>query len=127
MTAIFCRGYANQSNNLLHAKANNGEHFTDPCMSTRKKEEKERVNLEKLTTTISTLDAIVKNRDIQRNTRNLVKDVLAILKDEKSGTITVRAANAVSMLDGLTQSRQMESHIRTMLWQVVSTLENIRE
>lgn len=96
-------------------------------MSTRKKEEKERVNLEKLTTTISTLDAIVKNRDIQRNTRNLVKDVLAILKDEKSGTITIRAANAVSMLDGLTQSRQMESHIRTMLWQVVSTLENIRE
>ena len=96
-------------------------------MSTRKKEEKERVNLEKLTTTISTLDAIVKNRDIQRNTRNLVKDVLAILKDEKSGPITVRAANAVSMLDGLTQSRQMESHIRTMLWQVVSTLENIRE
>ena len=96
-------------------------------MSTRKKEEKERVNLEKLTTTISTLDAIVKNRDIQRNTRNLVKDVLAILKDEKSGTITVRAANAVSILDGLTQSRQMESHIRTMLWQVVSILENIRE
>lgn len=96
-------------------------------MSTRKKEEKERVNLEKLTTTISTLDAIVKNRDIQRNTRNLVKDVLVILKDEKSGTITVRAANAVSILDGLTQSRQMESHIRTMLWQVVSILENIRE
>jgi uncharacterized protein (UPF0147 family) len=96
-------------------------------MSKRKKEEKERMNLEKLTMTISALDAIVKNRDIQRNTRNLVKDVLATLKDEKSGSITVRAANAVSMLDGLTQSRQMESHIRTMLWQVVSTLENIRE
>jgi uncharacterized protein (UPF0147 family) len=73
------------------------------------------------------LDTIVKNRDIQRNTRNLVKDVLTTLKDEKSGTITVRAANAVSMLDGLTQNRQMESHIRTMLWQVVSTLESIRE
>jgi uncharacterized protein (UPF0147 family) len=96
-------------------------------MSTRKKEEKERMNLEKLTMTISALDAIVKNRDIQRNTRNLVKDVLATLKDEKSGSITVRAANAVSMLEGLTQSRQMESHIRTNLWQVVSTLENIRE
>jgi uncharacterized protein len=96
-------------------------------MSARKKEERERVNIEKLTKTISTLDSIVKNRDIQRNTRNLVKDVLATLKDEKSGTITVRAANAVSMLDGLTQNRQMESHIRTMLWQVVSTLESIRE
>lgn len=95
-------------------------------MSARKKE-KESVNLEKLTKTISILDAIVKNRDIQRNTRNLVKDVLVTLKDEKSGTITVRAANAVSMLDGLTQNRQMESHIRTMLWQVVSTLESVRE
>lgn len=94
-------------------------------MSGRKKEES--MNLEKLTKTISMLDAIIKNRDIQRNTRNLIKDVLATLKDEKSGTITVRAANAVSMLDGLTQSRQMESHIRTMLWQVVSTLESIRE
>ena len=96
-------------------------------MSTRKKEDNEKLNNEKLTKTISTLDAIIKNRDIQRNTRNLVKDVLASLKDEKSGTITVRAANAVSMLDGLTQNRQMESHIRTMLWQVVSTLESIRE
>ena len=96
-------------------------------MSTRKKEDNEKLNNEKLTKTISTLDAIIKNRDIQRNTRNLVRDVLASLKDEKSGTITVRAANAVSMLDGLTQNRQMESHIRTMLWQVVSTLESIRE
>ncbi|HZD33602.1 MAG TPA: UPF0147 family protein [Nitrososphaeraceae archaeon] len=94
-------------------------------MSGRKKEEN--MNLEKLTNSISMLDAIVKNRDIQRNTRNLVKDVLATLKDEKSGTVTVRAANAVSMLDGLTQNRQMESHIRTLLWQVVSTLESIRE
>ena len=96
-------------------------------MSARKKEEKEKVNHEKLSKTISTLDTIVKNRDIQRNTRNLVKDVLTTLKDEKSGTITVRAANAVSMLDGLTQNRQMESHISTMLWQVVSKLERIRE
>jgi uncharacterized protein len=96
-------------------------------MSAHKKEEKERMNLEKLTKSISALDAIVKNRDIQRNTRNLVKDVLVTLKDEKSGTITVRAANAVSMLDGMTQNRQMESYIRTMLWQVVSTLESIRE
>jgi uncharacterized protein (UPF0147 family) len=96
-------------------------------MSARKKEEKEKLNNEKLTRTISTLDALVKNKDIQRNIRNLVKDVLATLKDEKSGTITVRAASALSMLDGLTQNRQMESHIRTMLWQVVSTLESIRE
>ena len=49
-------------------------------MSTRKKEDKEKLNNEKLTKTISTLDAIVKNRDIQRNTRNLVKDVLTTFR-----------------------------------------------
>lgn len=96
-------------------------------MNPRDREEKEKLNREKLASAISTLDAIIKNRDIQRNTRNHVKDILGILKDEKSGGITVRAANAVSVLEGLTQNRQMESYIRTMLWQVVSTLESIRE
>ena len=41
--------------------------------------------------------------------------------------MSVRAANAISMLDTVTQNPQMQSHIRTMLWQVVSTLESIRE
>ncbi|MGZ8887478.1 MAG: UPF0147 family protein [Nitrososphaeraceae archaeon] len=50
-----------------------------------------------------------------------------MLKEEKNGSISVRAANAVSMLDSLTQNRHMESHIRTTLWQVVSKLESIRE
>jgi uncharacterized protein (UPF0147 family) len=116
-----------EPNNFFQTKTNNWGHFTIHDMSARRREEKEKLNREKLAKTISTLDSITKNRDIQRNTRNLVKDVLGTLRDEKSGSITVRAANAVSMLDGLTQNRQMESHIRTMLWQVVSTLESIRE
>jgi uncharacterized protein (UPF0147 family) len=57
----------------------------------------------------------------------MVKEVLGTLKDEKGGSISVRAANAISMLDTVTQNPQMHSHIRTMLWQVVSTLESIRE
>jgi uncharacterized protein (UPF0147 family) len=57
----------------------------------------------------------------------MVKEVLGTLKDEKGGSISVRAANAISMLDTVTQNPQMQSHIRTMLWQVVSTLESIRE
>jgi uncharacterized protein len=56
-----------------------------------------------------------------------VREVLVTLKDEKGGSISVRAANAISILDSVTQSPQMQSHIRTMLWQVVSTLESIRE
>ena len=101
--------------------------FSNSIMSAKKKELKEKANEDRLSKTIVTLEAIIKNRDIQRNTRNLVKDVLATLTDEKGGSISVRAANAISMLESLTQSRQMESHIRTMLWQVVSTLESIRE
>jgi len=65
--------------------------------------------------------------NIQRNIRNMIREVLAILKDEKGGSISVRAANAISMLDGVTQNPQMQSHIRTSLWQVVSALESIRE
>jgi uncharacterized protein (UPF0147 family) len=107
---------------------NNGLLFSNSIMSAKKKELKEKANEERLSKTIVTLEAIIKNRDIQRNTRNLVKEVLSTLTDEKGGgSISVRAANAISMLESLTQSRQMESHIRTMLWQVVSTLESIRE
>jgi uncharacterized protein (UPF0147 family) len=57
----------------------------------------------------------------------MIREVLSALQDEKSGSLSVRAANAVSLLDNATQSPQMQSHIRTMLWQVVSTLESIRE
>ena len=57
----------------------------------------------------------------------MIKEVYSALKDEKGGTVSVRAANAISMLDTITQNPQMQSHIRTMLWQVVSTLESIRE
>jgi uncharacterized protein (UPF0147 family) len=70
---------------------------------------------------------IGKNNNIQRNIRNMIREVHIVLKDEKAGTVSVRAANAISMLDTVTQNPQMQSHIRTMLWQVVSTLESIRE
>jgi uncharacterized protein (UPF0147 family) len=83
--------------------------------------------MERLNNAISTLDSLIKNVNIQRNIRNMIREVLAILKDEKGGSISVRAANAISMLDGVTQNPQMQSHIRTSLWQVVSALESIRE
>jgi len=57
----------------------------------------------------------------------MIKEVYFVLKDQKGGTASVRAANAISMLDTVTQNPQTQSHIRTMLWQVVSTLESIRE
>jgi uncharacterized protein len=96
-------------------------------LTSTKKEQKERENNERLARAIETLDAITKNNDVQKSVRNMIKEVLMALKDDKSGSVSVRAANAISLLDSATQSPQMQSHIRTMLWQVVSTLESIRE
>ena len=96
-------------------------------MNSVKKELKRKENQERLANAITTLDMISKNNNIQRNIRNMIREVHVALKDEKAGTVSVRAANAISMLDTVTQNPQMQSHIRTMLWQVVSTLESIRE
>jgi len=96
-------------------------------MSTINKKLKQKENEERYTNTVATLDTIARNRYIQRNTRDLVKEALDVRKDGRGGSIYVRAANVVSMLDSLTQKKRIESHIRTMLWQVVSTLEIIRE
>ncbi len=96
-------------------------------MTATKKELKQKENLEKLNNATTTLDMLTKNANIQRNIRNMIREVLIVLRDEKGGSISVRAANAISMLDGITQNPQMQSHIRTSLWQVVSSLESIRE
>ena len=96
-------------------------------VTTPKKELKRKENEERLSNAITTLDSISKNTNIQRNIRNMIKEVSFVLKDQKGGTVSVRAANAISMLDTVTQNPQTQSHIRTMLWQVVSTLESIRE
>jgi len=92
-----------------------------------KKEVREKENMEYLESTINTLESFKENKDLPRVIRNQINDIYGILKEEKNGSISVRAANAVSMLDSLTQNRHMESHIRTTLWQVVSKLESIRE
>lgn len=96
-------------------------------MTSSKKELKEKENQDRLARAVETLDSITKNNDVQKSIRNMIKEVLSALRDEKGGSPSVRAANAISLLDSATQSPQMQSHIRTMLWQVVSTLESIRE
>jgi uncharacterized protein (UPF0147 family) len=96
-------------------------------LTSSKKEFRDKENQERLGRAVETLDSIAKNNDVQKSVRNMIKEVLLALKDEKSGSVSVRAANAISLLDSATQSPQMQSHIRTMLWQVVSTLESIRE
>ena len=92
-----------------------------------KKELREKENQGRLLNAIITLDTIARNNNIQRNIRNMIREVMTAVKDEKNGSVSVRAANAISMLDNVTQNPKMQSHIRTMIWQVVSTLESIRE
>ena len=96
-------------------------------MNLTKKDLKRQENLEKLANAINLLEILSRNNNVQRNLRSMIKNVSVVLRDEKSGNTMVRAANAISMLDTITQNPQMQSHIRTMLWQVVSTLESIRE
>jgi uncharacterized protein (UPF0147 family) len=95
----------------------------------KKKDLKRKENQEQFASAISSLEMISRSNNIQRDARNMVKEVLNVLRDEKGGggSIYFRAANAVSKLDGVTRSHHVQSHIRTMLWQVVTTLESIRE
>ncbi|NOJ28872.1 MAG: hypothetical protein DA328_01740 [Nitrososphaeraceae archaeon] len=94
---------------------------------TQKKELKRKENHDKLLKALATLESIMKIENMPRNIRNLLKESYNLLKDEKNGLVSVRAANAISMLDSITQNPQMQSHIRTMIWQLVSILEGIRE
>ena len=94
-----------------------------------KKDLKLKDNQEQFARAVSSLEMISRSNNLQRRVRNMVNEVLGILRDEKGdgGSIYVRAANAISRLDGITRSHYVQSHIRTMLWQVVTTLESIRE
>ena len=87
---------------------------------------KQKENIERLKQAIDTLESIAGNPTSPRNIRNTVREIIKSLNDESLG-VAVRAANAISTLDDLTQDPNMSSHIRVVLWQVVSTLEGIRD
>jgi uncharacterized protein (UPF0147 family) len=56
-----------------------------------------------------------------------MKEILSTLRDERNGEISVRVANAISLLENITQNPHIQSHIRTNIWQLISTLESIKE
>ena len=91
------------------------------------KEMRKRDNQEKLLKSISLIESILKTYTIPKSIKNSLKEILTILNDEKSGEISVRVANAISLLENMTQNHHIQSHIRTNLWQIISTLESIRE
>ena len=52
-------------------------------MTSSKKELKEKENQQRLARAIETLDSITRNSDIQKSIRNMIKEVLLALRDER--------------------------------------------
>lgn len=84
-------------------------------------------NQERLTHSTETLETIKKDIQIPKRIKRLITEANMMLKDENNGSLSVRAANAISIMEELTYSRHVQSHIRTKIWDVVSSLEAIRE
>jgi hypothetical protein len=84
-------------------------------------------NQERLSHSTETLETIKKDIQIPKRIKRLITEANLMLKDENNGSMSVRAANAISIMEELTYSRHVQSHIRTKIWDVVSSLEAIRE
>jgi uncharacterized protein (UPF0147 family) len=83
-------------------------------------------NLGFLNDSLSKMNQIATNPSTPRNIRKSITDLIEGLKDGEY-SMSVRAANTISLLDDVTQDPNLPSYVRTSLWQVVSTLESIRE
>ena len=83
-------------------------------------------NIKFLDNAMSTLNQLATSPSTTRNIRKSIISLLEELKSEEY-PMSVRAANTTSLLDDITQDPNMPSYVRTSLWQIVSTLENIRE
>ncbi|MEM1927916.1 MAG: UPF0147 family protein [Acidilobaceae archaeon] len=72
------------------------------------------------------LSSIVNDTSVPRNIRRAAVNALMQLRDTKLSP-GVRAANAISILDEISQDPNMPSHVRTRIWQVISTLETVKD
>ena len=83
-------------------------------------------NKEAFDNAMQTLNQLATSHSTPKNFKKTINDLIIDLKSEEY-SISVRAANAISALDDITQNPNIPSFVRTSLWQVVSTLESIRE
>lgn len=83
-------------------------------------------NEENLMKSIATLQSVSDSPTTPRNIRKIIKDAAIMLQDG-SLSVGVRAANAISMLDEVSQDPNMPSFTRVTIWSAVSTLESIRD
>jgi uncharacterized protein (UPF0147 family) len=56
------------------------------CGEFTKKDLKRKENLERLTNAINSLETFSRNNNVQRNLRNMIKDVCVMLRDENLET-----------------------------------------
>lgn len=71
------------------------------------------------------LDSVLSDYLTPRNIRESVKRAMGALKSGSS--YAVRAADAISILDDISQDPNMPQHTRVKIWNVVSSLEGIRD
>jgi hypothetical protein len=83
-------------------------------------------NKEAFDNAMQTLNQLATSHSTPKNFKKTISNLINDLKLEEY-SISVRAANAISALDDITQNPNIPSFVRTSLWQVVSTLESIRE
>ena len=83
-------------------------------------------NKEAFDNAMQTLNQLATSHSTPKNFKKTISDLINDLKSEEY-SVSVRAANAISALDAITQNPNIPSFVRTSLWQVVSTLESIRE
>ena len=92
-----------------------------PPRRRRKKEYEERISQAK-----SILSFINEDRTTPRNIRRAAKEALETLEltDQSQA---VRSAQAINILDDISQDPNMPPYTRTRIWNIVSTLEVIKE
>jgi uncharacterized protein (UPF0147 family) len=83
-------------------------------------------NDEKIKQAVVLLQQISDDTTIPRNIRKTTQEAFKVLQ-AKNLTPGVRAANAISVIDQISQDPNMPPHTRVQLWQVVSTLETVKD
>lgn len=83
-------------------------------------------NEEKIKQALILLQQIVDDNTIPRNIRKTAQEATKMLQT-KNLTPGVKAANAISVVDQISQDPNMPPHTRVQLWQVVSTLETVKD
>lgn len=83
-------------------------------------------NESKIRQAVTVLTKIVNDTSVPRNIRRAATEAIKQLQDA-SLSPAVRAANAIGVLEEINQDPNIPSHTRISIWNIVSTLETVRD